>query len=320
MRSRGRGRAVGGLKRYRSVVADSARWEGFVFRHGDIVISTPPKCGTTWMQTLCAMLVFDAIEFNPPLAEISPWLDMLVADRAGIVERLGRQQHRRIIKSHTPLDGLPYDPGVTYICVGRDPRDVACSVLHHIVNMDVERFMELRAVAAGLEDLAEIAPQRPGPAAENAPTPLHAWLESDGREVPMSLEYMLCHLRTFWERRYAPQVTLFHYSDLLADLPGQVHRLAGVLGVEMAGDRLLELTAAGTFAAMKRRAQMLAPGSDIGLWRSTEDFFHRGTSGQWREVFTDSDLRRYQDRVAELASAELAAWAHNGWLGASAGT
>ena len=311
---------MSGLKRYRSVVADSARWEGFAFRPGDIVISTPPKCGTTWMQTLCAMLVFDAIEFNPPLTQISPWLDMLTADRAEIVERLRRQQHRRIIKTHTPLDGLPYDPGVTYICVGRDPRDAACSAMHHMANMDVERFLELRAAAAGLEDLAEIAPQRPGPAAESAPTPVHAWLESDGREVSMSLAYMLCHLGTFWEHRHASQVALFHYSDLLADLPGQVHRLAGVLGVEMADDRLLELAAAGTFAAMKSRAQMLAPGSDVGLWRNTEDFFHRGTSGQWREVFTDGDLRRYQDRVAELASAELAAWAHHGWLGAAVGT
>jgi aryl sulfotransferase len=186
--------------------------------------------------------------------------------------------------------------------------------------MNIERFMELRAAAAGLHDLAETAPQRPGTAAEDAPAPLHAWLESDGREVPMSLAYMLSHLATFWERRHAPHVALFHYSDLLADLPGQVHRLAGVLGVEMADDRLLELAAAGTFAAMKRRAQMLVPGSDVGLWRNTEDFFHRGTSGQWREVFTDGDLRRYQDRVAELASAELAAWAHDGWLGAVIGT
>ena len=311
---------MSGLKRYRSVVADSARWGGFAFRPGDIVISTPPKCGTTWMQTLCAMLVFDATEFNPPLAEISPWLDMLIADRAEIVERLGRQQHRRIIKTHTPLDGLPYDPGVTYICVGRDPRDAACSAIHHAANMDVERFMELRAATAGLEDLAGIARQRPGPAAEGAPAPLQAWLEGDGREVPMSLAYMLGHLATFWERRQAPHVALFHYSDLLADLPGQVHRLAGALRVEMADDRLLELAAAGTFGAMKRRAQMLAPCSDVGLWRNTEEFFHRGTSGQWRKVFTDGDLRRYQDRVAELASAELAAWAHHGWLGAAIAT
>jgi len=88
----------------------------------------------------------------------------------------------------------------------------------------------------------------------------------------------------------------------------------------MADDRLLALAAAGTFAAMKRQAQMLAPNSDVGLWRNTEDFFHHGTNGQWREVFTDGDLRRYQDRVAELASADLAAWAHDGWLSAAIGT
>ena len=57
-------------------MADSARWEGFPFRNGDIVISTPSKCGTTWMQMICALLVFQTTDFNPPLTEISPWLDM----------------------------------------------------------------------------------------------------------------------------------------------------------------------------------------------------------------------------------------------------
>jgi hypothetical protein len=50
---------VTALVRYRSLVADSARWEGFGLRPGDIVISTPPKCGTTWTQMLCALLIFD---------------------------------------------------------------------------------------------------------------------------------------------------------------------------------------------------------------------------------------------------------------------
>ncbi len=44
---------------YRSIIADSARWDGFVFRPGDVVISTPSKSGTTWMQMLCALLIFD---------------------------------------------------------------------------------------------------------------------------------------------------------------------------------------------------------------------------------------------------------------------
>ena len=59
------------VKRYTNVVFDSARWEGFPFRADDIVISTPPKCGTTWMQPLCVMAVLDTVEFDRPLAEIS---------------------------------------------------------------------------------------------------------------------------------------------------------------------------------------------------------------------------------------------------------
>src|SRR5947209_5478250 len=104
--------------RYRSVVQDSARWDGFAFRPGDIVISTPPKCGTTWMQMLCALLIFQKPVLDTPLAELSPWLDMLTLPRDEVVALLDAQRHRRFIKTHTPLDGLPVDERVTYVCVG----------------------------------------------------------------------------------------------------------------------------------------------------------------------------------------------------------
>ncbi|CAN5732529.1 hypothetical protein BH20ACT4_BH20ACT4_09290 [soil metagenome] len=57
---------------YWNFVFDSARWAGFSFRPDDVVICTPPKSGTTWMQMLCAMLLFDAVEFDRPLPDISP--------------------------------------------------------------------------------------------------------------------------------------------------------------------------------------------------------------------------------------------------------
>lgn len=34
---------------YTSIISDNERWDGFVLRPDDIVISTPAKCGTTWM-------------------------------------------------------------------------------------------------------------------------------------------------------------------------------------------------------------------------------------------------------------------------------
>ena len=33
--------------RYRSLMHDNVRWEHFRLRRGDVVISTPPKAGTT---------------------------------------------------------------------------------------------------------------------------------------------------------------------------------------------------------------------------------------------------------------------------------
>src|SRR5262249_42462087 len=100
---------------YRSLVADNARWDDFEFRHNDIVISAPIKCGTTWIQMICGLLIFQQRAFPKALDLISPWLDMLVRPLSDVVSDLEAQQHRRFIKSHTPFDGLPFDDRVTYI-------------------------------------------------------------------------------------------------------------------------------------------------------------------------------------------------------------
>src|SRR5215211_1321459 len=142
--------------RYRSIVADSARWDAFAFRPGDIVISTPPKSGTTWTQMLCALLIFDGPAFPALLDQMSPWLDMNIRPLAEVTEALAAQPHRRFIKTHTPLDGIPLHADVTYLVVGRDPRDVAISYEHHAANLDWERFLELRAAAIGDDDLVEL--------------------------------------------------------------------------------------------------------------------------------------------------------------------
>jgi hypothetical protein len=47
------------------------------------------------------------------------------------------------------------------------------------------------------------------------------------------------------------------------------------------------------------------------MWRDSERFFRRGTSGQWRDLLDDDDLLRYWRRVAEIAgSDELTTWVH----------
>ncbi|MGH9022020.1 MAG: sulfotransferase domain-containing protein, partial [Acidimicrobiia bacterium] len=92
------------MVRYRSVIADSARWDGFSFRPDDIVISTPWKCGTTWTQMICALLVFQTPELDRPLDLIAPWVDIQTRTKEDLFADLEAQRHRRFIKTHTPLD------------------------------------------------------------------------------------------------------------------------------------------------------------------------------------------------------------------------
>jgi aryl sulfotransferase len=103
------------MRRYRGFVVDSARWERFEFRSDDVIISTPAKCGTTWMQTIVGMLLLDRIDLGAPILTISPWLDALLHTDEEVFNLLDRQTHRRLIKTHTPLDGVPRHPSVTYI-------------------------------------------------------------------------------------------------------------------------------------------------------------------------------------------------------------
>ncbi len=301
------------VTRYRTLVYDSARWESFVFRSDDIVISTPPKCGTTWTQMLCALLVFDSPEFDRPLARISPWLDMQTRSLASVVADLEAQTHRRFIKTHTPLDGLPFHDTVTYLCVGRDPRDVAMSWAHHAANMDPEAMLTLRADAVGLDDLHEIGPP-PAPPSADPRARFWEWALDDESPTP-TLARLLRHLETFWARRGEANIEMLHYHDLTADLSGQMRRLADTLRLTISDQRINELATAATFDQMKKRAVDIAPNSDQGLWRNTEEFFHRGESGQWRNLLDDVDLARYDERVSELVPPDLAVWSHQGWLG-----
>lgn len=303
--------------RYRTLVADNARFDGFAFREGDIIISTPPKCGTTWAQTICALLIFQSPDFPQAVDLISPWLEQSLRPIAEVVADLEAQRHRRFIKSHTPLDGLPFDERVTYLCVGRDPRDVALSWDNHMRNMDIQALLALRHKAVGSDDVAELlerqmaAMQLPDTESER----FWHWVENDLAVIDSvgGLAFTMHHLGSYYAERDRPNIELLHYGDLKADLEGQMRRLADRFGIAVAEERWPTLVQAASFESMKARAAQVAPNATESIWQDQEHFFHRGTSGQWSHVITDeADAARYRNRVAQLAPDDLSLWVHQG--------
>jgi aryl sulfotransferase len=299
------------MRRYRATVYDSNRWDGFELRDGDIIISTPPKCGTTWTQMICALLIMQEPSLPVPLDTLSPWIDMVTRARVEVFGDLAAQTHRRFVKTHTPLDGLPRDPKVTYICVGRDPRDVALSMDGHIDNMNVSAFLEARARAAAIDgiELGPLPPPRERP--DGARDRFWQWVddETPSTEVGSSLRRTVEHLQTFWDTSHELDVVHVHYDDLHADLDGQMRRLAAHLGIDVDEERWPGLVEAATFASMRSRADVtVAAGAEH--WIDPTAFFRRGSSGQWTSLLDDGDLARYATRVRALASEDLIDWLH----------
>src|SRR3712207_2036369 len=194
---------------YRSWVIDSRRWNHYRPRQGDIVIATYPKCGTTWMQRIVGMLVFQSAE-PQPVWHTSPWIDRRFPEPLeAVMARIEAQPHRRFLKSHLPLDGLPFYDEVKYIHVARDGRDAAMSFHNHGRSFTPEMLDALSR-----SGLADEAIARPYPSVPPDPADyFHRWLteaaapgEEDG---PPTLSYFHTE-RTWWEVRSEPNVLLVH--------------------------------------------------------------------------------------------------------------
>ena len=277
---------------YRGTVTDTSRWELFEHRPGDIFVCTPPKCGTTWTQAICAMLVFECADHGEQPGVISPWFDShLFVPVEEDVKRIAAQEHRRFIKTHSPLDGIPYFADCTYFVVLRDPRDAYFSGLNHRDNMLAEE-VAFATFTSGDTAFAD-------------------WL---ARESPpgvwdvISLHQITHFLQSYWAYRDLPNIHLHHYSDMKRDLKGTITAMACELGIAVEDDQLAAYTKAASFNHMKSKAGQYAPGAGLGVWKAETQFFASGASGQWQDRLSGDDLAAFDERLAELLPPDAANW------------
>ncbi len=294
-------------RNYQHALLDGHRWKAYRPRDDDILVCTAYKAGTTWMQNICALLVFQTTEFPAPLSAISPWLEVPRVPTDDLMAALEAQTHRRIVKTHTPLDGIPYHDSPSYIFIGRDPRDVFMSMLGHIANTKPG------------SRLATGAPSWPRDEIPADPRAFfRKWITTPG--IPWERDgwpswSVLSHALTFWRHRGRSNVHLFHYADLKADLDGQMRRVSALLDIPIDEAQWPRLVEAARFESMKRNAERTVAG---GNWRDPAAFFAKGEHGQWRGVLGGEELALYRAALRERLPPDLADWLENGGAGKSA--
>jgi aryl sulfotransferase len=127
----------------------------------------------------------------------------------------------------------------------------------------------------------------------------------------------LGHALTFWNYQELPNIMMLHFNDLLADLDGEMRRIAEFLNIEIPEDQWASVVQRCTFKEVKKNpSKVVGPNIDFGFKGGADTFIHKGTNGRWVGVLDDEDLSLYEEAMSKLPS-DYAAWLQNGRLTAA---
>lgn len=283
---------------------DSTVWNDFAFRDDDVIVGTYAKSGTTWTQQIVAQLIHRG-DPDVAVAEISPWWDMRIIPPE-VREQVLAQTHRRVLKTHLPVDALVLSPRAKYIYVARDGRDVMMSMYNHHANFAPLAF-----------ELLNDTPGRVGPPLEPADADprryFRTWLDNDGAPFWSFWE----NIATWWAARDLPNVRLVHFADLKRDLDGEMRAIADFLEVDIPESRWPQVVEHCTFDWMKANAPKVAPLGGAVWEGGASTFINKGVNGRWRDVLTAQDSLDYERLAVEKLGPDCAQWLATGELPAA---
>ena len=279
---------------------DSTIWNNFRFRDDDIIIATYAKSGTTWMQQIVAQMLFGG-DPKLPVAEMSPWLDLRVPPKEVKLPSEEAQTHRRILKTHLPLDALVYSSRAKYIYIARDGRDVVWSLYNHHVNANAAWY-------GALND----TPGRVGPPIEPPPADIREywrdWMDKDGHPFWSFWD----NTRSWWQIRELPNVMFVHFSDLKRDMPGQMRSIAAFLDIPIDEARWQDITTYCSFEWMKQNASQSVPLGGAFWDGGAEVFINKGVNGRWADTLTREESAAYEARAERELGKACARWLATG--------
>lgn len=280
-----------------TVVEDSRRWRDIELRDDDIIVSTPPKSGTTWTQGMVLSMLWPDGDQPGTLGDLSPWVDNRLHPVDEVRDALAAQTHRRVIKTHSPGDATPFSASISYLIVYRHPADALVSWGNHRATMRapiMETFNGL-AAADGL-----------------APLPLR--FEGDYDELFEEWAAYCSparHLAGWWARRHEPNVMALHYTDISTDLQFDMRRIAAFTGIEVPAaswPAVVERCRIDSMRETARSTWSLERGFDGGA----DAFFNEGRGGRGAELLRADQLERIEQHCRTWLSEEAVAWLYGG--------
>ena len=277
------------------------------WRDGDVVISVPPKSGTTWtMNIVYQLLTGGTADFRDIYEEV-PWIELLAHPGQSpqeVVDHLGAMpgSRRRAFKTHSAPPQLPFfksgsEPEVKYIVVLRNPEEALVSYRPFLEKLS-DDWLDLWQVPRA----ALCRPDFPAFYSEV--------IEPRGLQGAF-----FGFLAAWWPLRDERNVLFLHFADMKREQEASIRKIARFLGVEPRDAQWRDILTYTSFEWMKRnedkfelrstgKVQFLKPGAMI----------RKGAVGQAKSDGMTVDISRHLRELGDRICPDAAAvdWFYRG--------
>jgi len=231
--------------------------------------------------------------------ELSPWIDLRVPPKNVKMPEIEEQKGRRFLKTHLPLNAIPYYKNVKYVYVARAGLDMFMSLFNHYKNANEIWYGLLNG--PGL--VGDKIPQCP----EDIHEAYADWVSKGWPSLPKDIETqgypfwsVLQSIKSYWDFKDLPNIAFIHYANMLKDLKGELKKLAKYLEIEISDKDLENAVAHCGFESMKKDGDKMAPLGGVIFKGGGKTFINKGTNGRWKGVLSEKEIEAWQKRLKEL--------------------
>ncbi len=253
----------------------------FQVRESDVLITTAPKAGTTWMQQILHQLRSGGDESFTSIDDVVPWLERKRAGKTlqEVLEYYEVIPDPRVFKTHCTAEQTPGIGTASIILTSRDPRECCVSFYHHLRNMTDEARQTANITVADTFD-----------------EHVDRWLE-------FAAWYR--NVKSWWPYSDHEKVLWLRFQDMKVDLPSSIDSIIDFLGWDISPEQRKRAIEYSSFAWMKAHDEKFSSqgDGDKPVFKPGQ-FIREGKVGKYREMMTPDQEERVLDKAREMLEPE----------------
>ena len=246
-------------------------------RKTDVLITTAPKAGTTWMQQILYQLKTGGDPHFSSIFDVVPWLEFPRQNRSPqqLLDEYEAMPDPRVFKTHCIYPQTPGVETARIVLSSRDPRDCCVSFYHHRMSMT---------------DAAQAVH------GAKAPESFDAYFEEW-----MAYAAWYRNVASWWPHVNDENVLWLRYEDMVSDLVISINRLLAFLQWHIADTQRSHVIEYCSFGWMKSHGDKFIARLDNGDPAfKPGGFIRKGQVGDHKNLLSKEQERRVIEKAQEL--------------------